>query len=250
MENSYLNVAHVYGRKAEHYAKHRRFDEAIESHRRAVLNLDEALKVSPPAAIVLESLQLQRRYHLKQAEFLRHKKLQHERHMKALEYQRKRNPEYLAQQMEKLDKVNKLQVAIYRNLDETDSHLVTLGKPGTNPGGTDSASERTSPAAVEELISLNHSLHLLIHRMVENLDEVTTENERLKERLSLYEKENESKPPSVATGRKGLVDKGRDPSLETGRDALEAINYRHCEQLPALAPLELPAFDLSGFENN
>ncbi|XP_055541725.1 uncharacterized protein LOC129727695 [Wyeomyia smithii] len=250
MENSYLNVAHVYGRKAEHYAKHRRFDEAVESHRRAVSNLDEALKISPPSNVILESLQLQRRYHIKQAEFLRHKKQQHERYMKALEYQRRRNPEYLVQQMEKMEKVNKLQVAIYRNMDETDALLEILGKPAANLDGANIADERTVPGAVEELISLNHSLHLLIHRMVQNLDEVSTENETLRERLNLYEKENENHPATVAAGRKGFADAGRDPSLETGRDALEAMDYHHSEELPVLAPLELPAFDLSGFENH
>ncbi|XP_058819660.1 nuclear receptor-binding factor 2-like [Topomyia yanbarensis] len=243
MENSYLNVAHVYGRKAEHYAKHRRYDEAIESHRRAVSNMDEALKISPPSAVILESLQLQRKYHLKQAEFLRHKKQQHERYMKAVEYQRRRNPEYLAQQMEKLEKASELQVAIYRNMDETDSLLETLAKPRSGGGPEIAAGSEKKTLAVEELISLNHSLHLLIHRMVQNLDEASTENEALKERISMYEKE--SHPASMGAGKRA-IDRGRDPLLETGRDALEAMDY-HSEELPAL---ELPTFDLSGFENH
>ncbi|XP_058449317.1 nuclear receptor-binding factor 2 [Malaya genurostris] len=245
MENSYLNVAHVYGRKAEHYAKHRRYDEAIENHRRAVSNLDEALKISPLSAFVLESLQLQRKYHLKQAEFLRHKKQQHERYMKAVEYQRRRNPEYLVQQIEKLEKVNELQVAIYRNMDDTDSLLEALTK--SRSSGSDVGSNDTKTTVVDELVSLNHSLHVLIHRMVQNLDDLSTENESLKEKISLQEKDKENKP-SMGTGKR-VSERCQDPSCETGRDALEAMGY-HSEELPALAPLELPTFDLSGFEDH
>lgn len=240
-------MAHVQGRKAEYYTKHRRYDEAIDSHRRVVLNLDEALKISPPSAVILESLQLQRKYHIKQVEFLRHKKQQHERYMKALEYQRRRNPEFLAQQMEKIEKYNELQIAIYHNLDDTDSLLEALK---TRIVSQEAAGSDKKASAVDDLISLNHSLHVLVHRMAQNFDESATENEILKEKLSFYEKEKENYP-ALTTG-KAAADKGkgeRSPSLETGRDALEAIDY-HSEELPALAPLELPTFDLSGFENH
>lgn len=238
MENSYLNVAHVYSRKAEYFSKKRRYDEAIECHRKTVANLDLALKISPPSTVILESLQIQKKYHLKQVESLKLKKQQHERYMKALEYQRRRNPEYLAQQMEKLDKYNELQIAIYHNLDDTDSLLESLQKSRQSGGQqpTEVAGKQSGSTAVDELISLNHSLHLLIHKMAQNFDEYATENETLKEKLRVYEKETENQPPVAS-------------SLETGRDALEAIEF-HSQELPALAPLELPSFDVSGFENN
>ncbi|KAL1403057.1 hypothetical protein pipiens_005825 [Culex pipiens pipiens] len=232
MENSYLNVAHVYSRKAEYFSKKGRYDEAMECHRKTVTNLDLALKISPPSTVILESLQIQKKYHLKQVESLKLKKQQHERYMKALEYQRRRNPEYLAQQMEKLDKYNELQIAIYHNLDDTDTLLESLQK--SRLGGQPEPAAGKAP--VDELVSLNHALHLLIHKMAQNFDEYATENENLKEKLRLYEKETENQP-AVAN------------SLETGRDALEAIEF-HSQELPALAPLELPSFDVSGFENN
>nr|XP_019543497.2 nuclear receptor-binding factor 2 [Aedes albopictus] len=245
MENSFLNMAHVYGRRAEHHAKHRRFDEAIDNHRKAASYIEEALKIAPQSAIVRESLQLQRKYHTKQIEFLRHKKQQYERYVKALEYQRKRNPEFLAKQLEKIEKYNELQVAIYQNLNDTESLL------GSMAGSDGTERRRNSATAVEDLISLNHSLHVLVHRMTQNIDEYAVENETLKEKLSLFEREAGGERATMGTG-KGGPEKGRGErlsTLETGRDALEAIEF-HREEIPALAPLELPKFDLPEFENN
>ncbi|XP_055597436.1 uncharacterized protein LOC129748078 [Uranotaenia lowii] len=245
MENSYLNIAHVYGRKAENYAKHRRFDEAIESHRKAVVNLDEAIKLSPTSAIVVESLQLQRKYHLKQVEFLRHKKQQYERYMKALEYQRRRNPEYLAQRMENMEKYHVLQLSIYKNLDDTDALLESLSK--TRPEAI--AGEGRKNSSLEDLIKLNHSLHIMIHQMVQNFDECSTENEVLKEKLSMYEKEKENNPSGKGTGRLSSDQRKGNATLEADRSILEAIDF-HSEELPALAPLELPTFDLPDFDKS
>ncbi|XP_055639360.1 uncharacterized protein LOC129777230 [Toxorhynchites rutilus septentrionalis] len=234
MEKSFLNVAHVYSRKAEKFAKQSRYDDAAESHLIAATNLEEAIRMAPNSPVALESLQLQRKYHLKQVDFMRHKKQQHERYLEALEYQKRRNPEYFAQQMEKIDNYNDLQLAIHRNLDNADSLLETLTKTRT----AEATESDRKGSIVDELISLNHSLHVLFQRMAHNLDECTTENETLKEKLSEYEKEKQN----CFSGK----DKGGG-SFETGRDALEAIDY-HTEELPPLAPLELPTFDLPGFE--
>lgn len=235
--------AHVHGRRAEHHTKHRRFDEAIENHRKAASFIEEALKIAPQSAVVIESLQLQRKYHMKQIEFVRHRKQQYERYIKAVEYQRKRNPEFLAKQLEKIEKYNELQVAIYQNLEDTGSMLETM----TGSSGTD----RNNPV-VDDLISLNHSLHILVHRMTQNIDEYAVENETLKEKLSVFEREPGERAKTAATGKGSEQGKGESrflSGLETGRDALEAIDF-HREELPALAPLELPTFDLPDFENN
>ncbi|XP_062563943.1 nuclear receptor-binding factor 2-like [Armigeres subalbatus] len=237
MENSFLNMAHVYGRRAEHHSKHRRFDEAIENHRKAASYIEEALKIAPQSAVVIESLQLQRKYHQKQVEFVRHRKQQYERYMKALEYQRKRNPEFLAKQLEKMDKYSELQVAIYQNLDETDSLLETMAQ---------NSNEHRMPA-VEDLITLNHSLHVLVHRMTQNIDEYVTENETLKETLNLYR--NDAGDKTAANRRLDREHNVRIASVETDRDVMEVNDY-HQKGLPALAPLELPTFDLPEFEGN
>ncbi|ETN58981.1 hypothetical protein AND_009418 [Anopheles darlingi] len=238
MENSHLNTAHMYGRRAENCVKSRRYDDAIESHRKAVFHLEEAQKIKSSPK-VHESLQLQQKYHEKQVDLLQIKKRQYERCMKALEYQRRKNPEYLAQQNDRLDKYNELQVAIYHNLDDTDGLLETLNKGESNGANG-------STKALEELISLNHSLHILIQRMAQNIDEYATENETLRERLRCYEKEKEGGGPlgNVETAANGL-NKGRHIELPKREDGAATD-----DNLAALAPLEMPVFDLSEFDNH
>uniref|UniRef100_A0A2M3ZK24 Nuclear receptor-binding factor 2 MIT domain-containing protein n=1 Tax=Anopheles braziliensis TaxID=58242 RepID=A0A2M3ZK24_9DIPT len=240
MENSHLNTAHMYGRRADNCVKSRRYDDAIESHRKAVFHLEEAQKIKSSPK-VHESLQLQQKYHQKQVELVQIKKRQYERCMKALEYQRRKNPEFLAQQNDRLDKYNELQVAIYHNLDDTDGLLETLCKAEPNAGTSNGSTK-----VVDELISLNHSLHILIQRMAQNIDEYATENETLRERLRSYEKEKEGGGPlgNVEEAARGLS-KGRHIELPKREDGAARD-----DNLAALAPLELPVFDLSEFDNH
>ncbi|XP_058059904.1 nuclear receptor-binding factor 2 [Anopheles bellator] len=236
MENSHLNTAHMYGRRAENYVRSRRYDEATECHRKAVFHFEEALKIHG-SPLVQESLQLQHKYHLKQIDRLRVKKQQYERYLKAMDYQRRKNPQWLMQQNEKMDKYNELQVAIYHNLDDTDGLLETLSKSLTSTGGDGG----TAPKVAGELIGLNHSLHILIQRMAQNIDEYATENEMLREKLRCYEKEKDSVTQGKVEGPASALGKDRDvPKRDTdsARD----------DNLAALAPLEMPVFDLSEFE--
>uniref|UniRef100_A0A182JZU8 Nuclear receptor-binding factor 2 MIT domain-containing protein n=1 Tax=Anopheles christyi TaxID=43041 RepID=A0A182JZU8_9DIPT len=216
----------------------------FECHRKAVSHFNEALKLQTNV-VVQESLQLQRKYHLKQVDWMMVKKQQYDRYLRALDYQRRKNPEFLAQQIEKMDKYSDLQVAIYHNLDDTDGLLESLGSTmaATQPavdGG---------PKTVNELIALNHSLHILIQRMSQNVDEYATENEELREKLRYYEKEKEI--PGSSDGAK-VVDteslakpsKSGVPSTQT-----HTLGLMH-DNLSTLAPLELPVFDLSDFDNH
>uniref|UniRef100_A0AAG5CZI5 Nuclear receptor-binding factor 2 MIT domain-containing protein n=2 Tax=Anopheles atroparvus TaxID=41427 RepID=A0AAG5CZI5_ANOAO len=241
MENSHLNKAHMYGRRAEHYAKNRRYDESMECHRKAVLHFDETLKIKT-STVVQESLQLQRKYHQKQIDSLQMKKQQYERYMRALDYQRRKNPEYLAQQIEKMDKYNELQVAIYHNLDDTDGLLESLGKSIT-VASNQATGSGDGTKVVGELVGLNHSLHILIQKMSQNIDEYATENEELREKLRFYEREKES---DGSTGKGGdspsIVNKGLSAQRNEG-------SMRH-DNLSTLAPLEMPLFDLSEFDNH
>lgn len=220
MENSYLNMAHVHARRADHHTKNRRFDEAIENHRKAYSYIEEAFKIAPQSPKVLESLQLQGKYHQKQVNFLRHKKQQFERYMKAVEYQRKRNPEYLAKQLEQIEKHSELQVAIIQNLENTTTLLESM-----------MGSDREGDPALEDLVSLNHSLHVLVLHMTQNIDEYAAENETLKERLSMYEKEGGH--PSAAPVAMANVPRTRERNA-----LLEGVAQE------GLAPLDLPTFDL------
>uniref|UniRef100_A0A2M4AYC5 Nuclear receptor-binding factor 2 MIT domain-containing protein n=1 Tax=Anopheles triannulatus TaxID=58253 RepID=A0A2M4AYC5_9DIPT len=240
MENSHLNTAHMYGRRAENLVKSRRYDDAIESHRKAVFHLEEAQKIKSSPR-VQESLQLQQKFHQKQVDLLQIKKRQYERCMKALEYQRRKNPEFLAQQNDRLDKYNELQVAIYHNLDDTDGLLESLSKG--EPSGSNA---NDGKKVVDELISLNHSLHILIQRMAQNIDEYATENESLRDRLRCYEKEKEGGGPlgTVEAAGNGLS-KGRHIELPKREDGAARD-----DNLAALAPLEMPVFDLSEFDNH
>ncbi|XP_053659999.1 uncharacterized protein LOC128709039 [Anopheles marshallii] len=248
MENSHLNRAHMYGRRAENCAKNRRFDDAMECHRKAVFHFNEALKLQTNA-IVQESLQLQRKYHLKQVDWLLVRKQQYDRYLRALEYQRRKNPEFLAQQIEKMDKYNELQVAIYHNLDDTDGLLESLGRNigANNPptiGGADNGGTKT----VNDLIALNHSLHILIQRMSQNVDEYATENEELREKLRYYEKEKES---GSSDGGKVVGDAESSANTHKGGPSTQkhTLGLMH-DNLSTLAPLEMPVFDLSDFDNH
>ncbi|XP_050072134.1 nuclear receptor-binding factor 2-like [Anopheles maculipalpis] len=247
----------MYGRRAENCAKNRRFDDAIDCHRKAVSHFNEALKLQTNA-IVQDSLQLQRKYHLKQVDWLLVRKQQYDRYLRALDYQRRKNPEFLVQQIEKMDKYNELQVAIYHNLDDTDGLLETLSRNITtnNPALGISANAAAAGGGggtktVNELIALNHSLHILIQRMSQNVDEYATENEELREKLRYYERE--AKETGSADGAKGA---DADPSTNTGKVRGHGGTQQHTggtlmhDNLSTLAPLEMPVFDLSDFDNH
>uniref|UniRef100_A0A182M1J9 Nuclear receptor-binding factor 2 MIT domain-containing protein n=1 Tax=Anopheles culicifacies TaxID=139723 RepID=A0A182M1J9_9DIPT len=236
----------MYGRRAENCAKNRRFDEAIESHRKAVFHFNEALKLQTNA-VVQESLQLQRKYHLKQVDWLLVKKQQYDRYLRALDYQRRKNPEFLAQQIEKMDKYNELQVAIYHNLDDTDGLLESLGRNMASHNAPIGAADSGGTKTVNDLIALNHSLHILIQRMSQNVDEYATENEELREKLRYYEKEKES---GSSDGPKGVEDESSANTNKGGPSTQKhAVGLMH-DNLSTLAPLELPVFDLSDFDNH
>uniref|UniRef100_A0A182NRQ6 Nuclear receptor-binding factor 2 MIT domain-containing protein n=1 Tax=Anopheles dirus TaxID=7168 RepID=A0A182NRQ6_9DIPT len=241
MENSHLNRAHVYGRRAENWAKSRRFDDAIECHRKAVFHFNEALKLQTNT-VVLESLHLQRKYHLKQVEWLQARKQQYARYLRALDYQQRKNPEFLAQQIEKMDKYNELQVAIYHNLDDTDGLLDALSRSyaASQPSGQ---ADGIGTKTVNDLITLNHSLHILIQRMSQNVDEYATENEELREKVRFYEREKDAGTSERGTGdadSAGHTNQGGSARQKHGGAGLLHDN---------LAPLEMPVFDLSEFDN-
>uniref|UniRef100_A0A182SMK2 Nuclear receptor-binding factor 2 MIT domain-containing protein n=1 Tax=Anopheles maculatus TaxID=74869 RepID=A0A182SMK2_9DIPT len=244
----------MYGRRAENCAKNRRFDDAIECHRKAISHLNEALKLQTNA-VVQESLQLQRKYHLKQVDWLLVKKQQYDRYLRAVDYQRRKNPEFLAQQIEKMDKYNELQVAIYHNLDDTDGLLETLSRNiATNSPALAAANASGSGTkTVNDLIALNHSLHILIQRMSQNVDEYATENEELREKVRYYERE--AKETGCSDSAKGV---DAESSANTGKGGgsghgsgtqKHSVGLMH-DNLSTLAPLEMPVFDLSDFDNH
>lgn len=113
-----------------------RFDEAIESHRKAANALDEALQITTSNAKVLESIKLQRDFHMKHIELVRLKKAQYEKYKLAIEQQRLKNNDFLEQRMvkDRIESVCDLQIAIFKALEESDILLETLGNGKRSPG--------------------------------------------------------------------------------------------------------------------
>lgn len=199
--------------------RYRRFDDAVESHQRAASSLEEALhSTSLPKAI--ESIKLQREFHLKHIELIRLKKQQYERYKLAVEHQRLKNADFLEQQnvKDRIETACDLQIAIYKTLEESDILLESLGNCRKLSGsGKDSDSVKSAEVAmddsrtvsienvgevkmgtkkakdeagvVDELHTLNHQLHILIYTLVSRLEESSQESEGLREKIKSIEKE-------------------------------------------------------------
>lgn len=209
--NIFSLKAHQLFRKADNLVKHRKFDEASECHKIAAEHLSEALrKAENPRAI--ESIKLQRDYHLRQKDIVLLKKEQYENYKKALEY--KRTKMQALENKDSRDGSPSLQWAIYRTMEETDSLLGLLVKKGSTTN-SDSESLKSLSASdtddkdtgdgpngslilgnkhpknddtvIEELQILNEQLHTLVFQLVSQLDTRTKEVEALKERVRQLE---------------------------------------------------------------
>lgn len=200
--------------------RYRRFDDAVDSHQKAANALEEALhSTSLPKAI--ESIKLQRVFHLKHIELIRLKKQQYERYKLAIEHQRQKDADFLAQRnaKDRLETACDLQISIYKTLEESDVLLDALSKSRRlSASSKDSDSGRSIDAAmdesktvsiensaevklgvakkakddtalIDELHTLNHQLHILVYTLVSRLDESSQESEGLREKIKSIEKE-------------------------------------------------------------
>ncbi|KAG8240193.1 hypothetical protein J437_LFUL016690, partial [Ladona fulva] len=132
METSSLNLAHQQHRRAEAHLRCRRFDEAIQCHKEASRLLEEAMKLTTVTK-ALESLKLQREYHIQQESIIRMKANCYEKNMKAIENNHhKMVSEIDLHEAPKRDVSHNLQVEIYRKIEEADSLLQILLKRGVN----------------------------------------------------------------------------------------------------------------------
>ncbi|CAD7082116.1 unnamed protein product [Hermetia illucens] len=87
MDNSNLNLAHYYGRRAENHLKHFRYDKAIENYQKAAEFTEEAMK-GITSQTVLASLRLQHKDHMRQVNLIQLKKAMVDKYIKELERQR------------------------------------------------------------------------------------------------------------------------------------------------------------------
>lgn len=264
--------------------RYRRFDDAVDSHQRAASSLDEALhSTSLPKAI--ESIKLQRDFHIKHIELIRLKKQQYERYKLAVEHQRQKNADFLAQRnaKDRQETACDLQVSIYKTLEESDALLGELSKSRRlSASDKDSDSGRSVDAAmdesrtvsiensaevkmgtakkakdetaiIDELHTLNHQLHILVYTLVSRLDDSSQESEGLRERIKTIEKEKiVQRVQPMSKAGDGAVPKAASgtPDRELSRRCSITGEERKIilPDSSELPPLELPEFDYSTFD--
>lgn len=255
--------------------RHLRFDDAIESHRKAAAALDEALQAASNSNNkITESIKLQRDFHIKHIELVRLKKVQYEKFKTAVEQQRVKNVDLLEQRAakERLVDVCDMQIAIFKALDETDTLLDTLGvrfrrtnlndEPVDGYGGDAKATNNTttddeqsptkSGTPIDDMQRLNGQLHVLIYNLVQRVDESAQEMEALRDRIKAMEKErSQSRQVSLAASNKSSSESIRtdeSPTLsdcnETRRNSVSGEERKIIlPESSDLPPLELPEFD-------
>ncbi|XP_061714398.1 nuclear receptor-binding factor 2-like [Cydia pomonella] len=201
MESHPLNLAHQQHRRAEAHLINNRYDEAMQCHHNAAELLLDAMK-STTSSVALESITLQHSYHLKQKDLIKSKKDQYARVKKVMDnikclgkdpFSNLQGHEYA-----------KLQVAIFRAINETDSLLHFLSNTNDSPveqrlvrdrilptgDVTDGfKTEKTQETVIEELRILSQNLHSLVEQLVLQVEVLKDENVTLKERVNYLEKE-------------------------------------------------------------
>lgn len=263
--------AHLHGRKADHHLRHLRFDDAIESHRKAAASLEETLQSSANINDkIVESIRLQIHFHSKHIELVRLKKVHHEK-TQSVELQRYKHCDLLEQRAskERLVDVCDLQIAIFKALESTDGLLETLSarrdqppaldapradEPSANgfAAGTDDekASSLESGAAVDEMRRLNGQIHALVYNLVQRVDESTQETEALRDRIKALEKDRSPRQASLNASKSSYesIRTDESPTLSDGNETRRSsvsgeerkIVLPESSDLP---PLELPEFD-------
>lgn len=251
--------AHYHNRKADNHLRCRRFDDAIESHKKATTALDEALAAAANNSKAIESVRLQRDFHLKRIELIRLKKKQYESYKTA---QRLKTMEPHVSKA-RLESTCDLQIAIYKTLEESDSVLEALNgrKPDeqTNIAGDSTSGQKTDEESngtiINDLHTLNHQLHILVFNLMSKMDESNHEMESLRDRVKMLEKERggplrspvinkvTSNKTEQRSDDKNTERTSRRSSIITGEE--RKIILPETSDFP---PLELPEFDYSSFD--
>nr|CAI5820809.1 unnamed protein product [Callosobruchus analis] len=209
MESSSLNKAHQQQRRAEALLRQRKYDECIECHRQAILQLTEASKMTENPRS-LESIRLQKIYHEKQIDLMRAKKSQAqiEQYRKSHHINRKisfTNGEY--------DNSEGLEATIYRTIQVHDSLIDYLGKrngsdndslKSYSTSDTDDRQDKdcTTPIVgnkhpkddsqiIEELKVLSGQLRDSVQCLLVQLDDRNKEIEKLKATIDALESEKQ-----------------------------------------------------------
>lgn len=254
--------AHYHSRKADNHLRCRRFDDAIESHKKASTALDEALAAAASNSKAMESVRLQRDFHLKRIELIRLKKKQYESYKTAVEYQRLKTIEPQISKA-RLESTCDLQIAIYKTLEESDSLLDALNGrksdeqteiSGDSKDIAVDARNTEGDTLVSDLHTLNHQLHILVFNLMSKMDESNNEMESLRDQVKMLEKERGGplrSPVSKIVWSNKLEQKSEETSAERLSRRSSITGEERKIILPETSdfpPLELPEFDYSSFE--
>lgn len=245
--------------------RHLRFEEAIESHRKAAASLDETLQMGPNNAKIVESIKLQRDFQLKNIELVRLKKAQYEKYKLAMEQQRLKNASFLEERMAKdrIESVCDLQISIFKTLEETDSLLQSLnakvetpllGTHDDNADGIKVSVENTNEvklkktksnsSIIDEMHTLNHQLHILVYNLASRVDDSSHEVEVLRDRVKSLEKERSHQRIPISNKSSDSSSKADESPTENRRSSVAGEERKIIlPESSDLPPLELPDFD-------
>lgn len=264
---SRLLQAHYHSRKADNHLRCRRFDDAIESHKKAANALDDALTATAANSKASESIRLQRDFHMKRIDLIRLKKKQYESYKTAIEYQRLKTIEPQISKA-RLESTCDLQIAIYKTLEEANGLLETLGgqqksndelthipddsHAQSNDGRTNTTDTKNDGTKFNDLHALNHQLHILVFNLMSKMDETNNEIESLRDRVKMLEKERGGPLRSpvnaklAATAANNVEQRSGESSRRgsiTGEE--RKIILPESSDFP---PLELPEFDYNSYD--
>lgn len=223
----------------------------------------------------VESIKLQREFHVKQQDVIRIKKEQFENYRKAVENQRRRmanafnNQEY---EDKEGNESTSLQTAIYRTMEEADSLLEILIKRGTSDSDsiksdlssadtddrvvtfdtvdgessssnqqiTGSKRPKDDHTVIEELRTLNQQLHTLVYQLVTQLDASSREADALRARVKYLENER----LKSGNNQNDIIEPLRNNNLRIVTDSSGATSpyvFSPCSELsPDVEPRTLP----------
>ncbi|XP_055696507.1 nuclear receptor-binding factor 2-like [Lutzomyia longipalpis] len=239
MDNSALNTAHRYARRAEAHFRYKRFDEAIECHKQVIEQLQNAIRLATVDKSVV-SLQLQREYHVKQIEFLNMRKMQFEKYRKAIEQEKG------SDFWEQKEKTRTNQTELFKAIENSDALLAgLLVKSSSGQMEVENITE-----TLRELQSINKQIHIFAHSLSEQLDGCIIDADVLREKIraEMAPKDDDSDDKEASSVRSLSPDKQEYKAVESLDNILQDLN--EIQELPNLPPLQLPNFDYSRFSDS
>ncbi|XP_013191709.1 nuclear receptor-binding factor 2-like [Amyelois transitella] len=252
MESHPLNLAHQQHRRAEAHLVNNKYDEAMQCHQNAAELLLDAMK-STTSSIALESITLQRSYHLKQKDLIKSKKEQYFRVKKAMDNLKCLGYEQL-QNLQGSDST-RLEVAIYRTIFEHESLIKMLiakndvGKgKDVNRGDTiDGKKIEKEEKILEELKHLNENMHRLVDQLILQVEVLKDDSETLKDKVNFLEKERMRYLYTSAQNELNVINIGSGMCDESIKETVPRVPITKLTSEGK--PLNLqPNFDLSAFK--